>query len=199
MRAATQLTRPPLLPPGRRTPRRQPRLPSGLAQTAQTQLPHAARARRGGAASRITSPPRAKPFVTQMPRGQLPASSCRHQQMDGLHRQSGRNAFPSGITPSNIMSPARSQPHGSWTEIRLGARAHHNNRLRCPDRGPPTIEPRIALDRPTAAQIRTFVRTVRALRSQLAEVRRRGPLLRTPPLRRMRSRRNRRRRWPPDA
>ena len=44
--------------------------------------------------------------------------------MDGLHRQSGRNASPSGITPSTIMSPIRTQHAGSRTEIRLGARAH---------------------------------------------------------------------------
>jgi hypothetical protein len=68
-------------------------------------------------------PVRAKPFVNQMRRGQLPAVSCRHVHVDGPERPSGRNASPSGITPSNIMSPARSQP-GSWTEVRLGARAH---------------------------------------------------------------------------
>jgi len=66
---------------------------------------------------------RARPFVTQMRRGRLPAVSCRHARVDGPERQSGRNASPSGITPSNIMSPARNQP-GSWTEVRLGARAH---------------------------------------------------------------------------
>jgi hypothetical protein len=66
---------------------------------------------------------RAKPSFTPMHRGWLPAGSCRHPQVDGLHRQSGRNASPSGITPSTIMSPTRSNP-GSRTEIRLGARAH---------------------------------------------------------------------------
>ena len=45
--------RPRLLPPGRRAARRQPRLPVGRAQAAQAQLPHAARARRGGAATRV--------------------------------------------------------------------------------------------------------------------------------------------------
>ena len=75
----------------------------------------------------MTSPPRAKPFVTQMRRGQLPASSCRHQHVDGHHRQSGRNAFPKrDHPPSNIMSPIRNQP-GSWTEIRLGARARNEH------------------------------------------------------------------------
>ena len=66
---------------------------------------------------------RAKPSSSQMRRGQLPAVSCRHHLVDGLERPSGRNASPSGVTQSNIMSPARSQP-GSWTEVRLGARAH---------------------------------------------------------------------------
>jgi hypothetical protein len=59
-----------------------------------------------------------------MHRGRLPASSCRQQPLDGPERPSGRNALPSGITPSTIMSPTRSHP-GPRTEIRLGARAHH--------------------------------------------------------------------------
>jgi hypothetical protein len=71
----------------------------------------------------MSFPVRAKPFVNQMRRGRLPARSCRHARVGGLERPSGRNASPSGITPSNIMSPARSQP-GPWTEVRLGARAH---------------------------------------------------------------------------
>jgi hypothetical protein len=44
--------------------------------------------------------------------------------VDGLERPSGRNASPSGITPSNILSPARNQP-GSRTEVSPGARAHN--------------------------------------------------------------------------
>ena len=40
------------------------------------------------------------------------------------------------------MSPTRNQP-GSWTEIRLGARAHHNPRPTRPPRSP-TIRPRTA-------------------------------------------------------
>jgi hypothetical protein len=67
---------------------------------------------------------RAKPFVNQMRRGQLPACSCRHARVDGPERPSGRNASPSGITPSNIMSPAPEPTRGSRTEVRLGARAH---------------------------------------------------------------------------
>lgn len=69
--------------------------------------------------------PHAKPFVTPMRRGRLPACSRRHACVDGLHRQSGRNASSNGITPSTIMSPIRSQP-GSWTEIRLGVRVHNS-------------------------------------------------------------------------
>jgi|SRR5581483_11182398 len=71
----------------------------------------------------MTFPVRAKPSLTQMRGGRLPARSCRHVRVDGPERPSGRNASPSGITPSNIMSPARSG--GSWTEVRLGARAHN--------------------------------------------------------------------------
>jgi hypothetical protein len=49
---------------------------------------------------------------TPMRRGRLPYISCRHARVDGLERSSGRNASPSGITPSNILSPAPSQPVG---------------------------------------------------------------------------------------
>jgi hypothetical protein len=71
----------------------------------------------------MSFPVRAQPLITQMRRGWLPACSRRHHLVDGPERPSGRTASPSGITPSNIMSPARSQP-GSRTEVRLGARAH---------------------------------------------------------------------------
>jgi hypothetical protein len=67
----------------------------------------------------MTTGLRARPSITPMPRGRLPACSCRHI-VDGLHRQSGRTA--SRNTPSTIMSPIRSP--GSRTEIRLGVRAH---------------------------------------------------------------------------
>lgn len=71
----------------------------------------------------MSFPARATPLVTPMRRGRLPTFCCRHAHVDGLERLSGRIASPSGVTPSNIMSPARSQP-GSWTEVSLGARAH---------------------------------------------------------------------------
>jgi hypothetical protein len=55
---------------------------------------------------------RAKPLVKQMRGGRLPNRSCRHHQVDGLGRPSGRNAYPSGITPSNIMSPSPKRGRG---------------------------------------------------------------------------------------
>ena len=72
----------------------------------------------------MTSPVRAMPFVTQIAAAGSRQSPARHHQVDGPERQSGRNASPSGITPSNIMSPAPEPTRGSWTEVRLGARAH---------------------------------------------------------------------------
>jgi transposase len=103
-----------------RQARRQPRLPGRRTQAAQAQLPHPARTRRGGAAARMTHGLRAQPSLTPMHRGRLPACSCRHDRVDGLHRPSGRTA--SRNTPSTIMSPLRSHP-GTRTEIRLGVRA----------------------------------------------------------------------------
>ena len=87
-------------------------------------IPHAARAWRGGTGTRMSFPVRAKPLVTPMRRGRLPPPSCRHARVAGPERTSGRNASPSGIPPSNIMSPAPEPTRGSWTEVRLGARAH---------------------------------------------------------------------------
>src|SRR5262249_10363846 len=79
----------------------------------------------------------AKPFVTQMRRGRLPTSSCRHARVDGLKRPSGRNAFPSGITRSNIISPAPEPTRGSRTEERLGAHPHNTPTIN-PAHSPPT-------------------------------------------------------------
>ena len=70
--------------------------------------------------------PAREPFITQISRGRLPAFPCRHALVDGPERTSGRNACTSGInTPSHIMSPAPEPTRGSWTEVRLGARAHN--------------------------------------------------------------------------
>jgi hypothetical protein len=85
----------------------------------------------------MSFPVRARPFITPMRRGQLPTGSSRHVRVDGLERLSGRNASPSGITPSNIMSPAPEPTRGSWTEVRLGARAH-NTRIINRAHAPPT-------------------------------------------------------------
>jgi hypothetical protein len=76
----------------------------------------------------MTTTMRAKPFITPMHRGRLPACSRRHARVDGPERQSGRNASPRGVTPSTIMSPARCMA-GSRTEIRLGARAHNTRTI----------------------------------------------------------------------
>jgi hypothetical protein len=83
---------------------------------------------------------RARPSLTPMHRGRLPASSCRHPHpgVDGPERPSGRTAPPSGITPSTITSPTR-RPAGSWTEIRLDARAHHT-RPNARAHAPPTTD-----------------------------------------------------------
>jgi hypothetical protein len=76
----------------------------------------------------MTRTVRAKPSQSPMHRGRLPTASRRHARVDGLERPSGRNASPSGITPSTIMSPAP-EPSGSRTEIRLGARAHNTRTI----------------------------------------------------------------------
>jgi hypothetical protein len=72
---------------------------------------------------------RAKPLVTQITAAGSRHSPACHRPVDRLERLSGRNASPSGITPSNIMSPAPEPTRGSRTEVRLGARAHT---IRCP-------------------------------------------------------------------
>ena len=83
----------------------------------------------------MTFPVRAQPSVTQIAAaGSRQAPAC-HHLVDGPERPSGRNASPSGITPSNIMSPAPEPTRGPWTEVRLGARAHNTrttNRAHAP-------------------------------------------------------------------
>jgi transposase len=134
-RAAHWQPRPRLLPASRRATRRQPRLPGRDAQAAQAQLPHAARTRRRGTPTRMSFPVRAKPSHSPMRRGRLPACSCRHSRVDGPERPSGRNASPSGITQSTILSPTPKT--GSRTEIRPGARAHTTtNRPHAPPTDP---------------------------------------------------------------
>ena len=81
----------------------------------------------------MTVGPCAQPSSTPMHRGPLPARSCRHHRVDGLHRQSGRTA--SRNTPSTIMSPLRSHP-GTRTKIRLGVRAHTTETANLPHAPP---------------------------------------------------------------
>jgi hypothetical protein len=96
-------------------------------------------------------PMRATPPVKQMRRGQLPAGSCRHARVNGLQRQSGRNAYPSGITRSNIMSPTPEPTRGSRTEVTLGARAH---KTRLDDRAhAPPGEPRSSNHNPRTLRL----------------------------------------------
>jgi hypothetical protein len=85
---------------------------------------------------------RVKPSLTPMRRGRLPDCCCRHAiRVDRLERLSGRDASPSGITPSNILSPTH-RTTGSWTEVSPGARAQQLLALH-PAHGPPG-----ALDKP---------------------------------------------------
>ena len=74
--------------------------------------------------------PRARKALTHTdaPRP-APGSLLPPRRVDGPERLSGRNASPSGITPSNIMSPAPEPTRGSWTEVRLGARAHNTRTI----------------------------------------------------------------------
>jgi hypothetical protein len=55
---------------------------------------HGTRTRRGGASARMTVPVRAKPLVTQMRRGRLPATSCRHARVDLPERTERPQRFP---------------------------------------------------------------------------------------------------------
>ena len=91
---------------------------------------------------------RVKPSLTPMRRGRLPEPCCRHAtRVDGLERSSGRNASPSGITPSNISSPAHHNP-------RAADRSKPGRpRAKLPATNTPTDRPALtmaALDNPTA-------------------------------------------------
>jgi hypothetical protein len=133
-----------------------PRLPSAWAPTARGCR---SRARSLGAAitccenSATRRSPRSDPrsvrvtlSVTQMHRGQLHARSCRHDPIvDGPYRPSGRTAYPRGVAPPTIMSPARSHP-GPSTQIRLSARAHPTH-ITHPAHGPPESNDGLAMTR----------------------------------------------------
>jgi hypothetical protein len=90
---------------------------------------------RPSAGSSVRLPVRATPSPSPMRRGRLPALRCRHLPVDSPERLSGRNASPSGITPSTIM--LRTHNAGSWTEISPGVHAHIASGRAANDRAPP--------------------------------------------------------------
>jgi len=116
----------------------------------------------------MSRPVRAKP-ITQMRRGRHPARSCGHDRtaVDRPDRPSGRNASPSGITPSTIMSPACSR-HGSRTEIRLGARAHTTRTSNRPHAPPsPSSSIRRSRTDSTCDQVPAQIRSVATAPSEV--------------------------------
>jgi hypothetical protein len=95
----------------------------------------------------MTFPARAKPFVTPISRGRLPAGSC-HHPVDGPERPSGRNTSPSGITPTkhHVARPEPTRVVGRSKTGRPRAQApHHQPRARTtqPNRSstPTTADP----------------------------------------------------------
>ena len=98
---------------GRGAARRQPRVPVGRAQAAQAQLPHAARARRGGTRTRMTFPVRAKPFInTDAPRpapGSAPAAT---PAWTALKDRAAATLPPAGSPHQTSCRRPRSQPEG---------------------------------------------------------------------------------------
>ena len=122
--------------------------PAVARKAAQALLSHAARTRRGGTRTRMTFPARDKPFLTPISRGRLPAGSCRHQPLDGPERPSGRNASPSGITPTkdHVAGPEPTRVVDRSKARRPRAQApHHRPRARTtqPNRSstPTTADP----------------------------------------------------------
>ena len=134
-RCAGRCTRPPRPPAvpaprtatttaGRRAARRQPRVPGARAQAAQTLLPHAARARRRGPRSPHELPrARQAPHHTDAPRpapGMLLPPRPR-----GRPRKTERpQRLPQRDHPIKHHVAGPEPTRGSWTEVRLGARAH---------------------------------------------------------------------------
>lgn len=57
----------------------------------------------------MTKGRRAQPFITPMHRGQLPACSCRHQQVDGLHRLNVMKEASLGATLRRVTEGASSK------------------------------------------------------------------------------------------
>jgi hypothetical protein len=63
-------------------------------------------------------------YITPMRRGRLPACPCRHVRVEGLERLSGRTASPQRDHPIEHLVAGHGANPRSWTEVRLGARAH---------------------------------------------------------------------------
>jgi hypothetical protein len=123
VRRACRQPRPRLLPPGGRAPRGQPRVPVGRAQAAQAQLPHAARARRGGAATSVKSVMRAQPsFSRCAAAGSLPAPAATPAWTALIDRAAA--TLPPAGSPHQPSCRRPCRTAGPRTEIRLGARAH---------------------------------------------------------------------------
>ena len=102
-----------LLRPGGGAARSQPRVPVGRAQAPEAQLPHAARARRGGTPARMTFPVRAKPFVTPdaprpAPGMLLPPRSA----WTALKDRAAATLPPAGSPHQTSCRRPRSQPEG---------------------------------------------------------------------------------------
>ena len=57
-------------------------------------------------------PVRAKPFVTQMRRGRLPTTSCRHAHADGPEDRAAATLPPAGSPHQTSCRRPRSQPEG---------------------------------------------------------------------------------------
>ena len=121
-------------------PRREPRVPVGRAQAAQAQLPHAARARRGGVATRVRSVMRAQPsFSRCTAAGSLPAPAAT-PAWTALIDRAAATLHPAG-SPHQPSCRRPCHTAGPRTEIRLGARAHTTrtaNRAHAP---PPAPKP----------------------------------------------------------
>src|SRR4051794_31314429 len=115
------------------TPRRRPR---GGAQAAQAQLPHAARARRGGADAGLRTRLRALPsFSRCAAAGSLPAPVATSAWTPLIDRAAATLVPAGSPDQPSCRRPCRTA--GPRTEIRLGARAH-TTRITTRAHGPPT-------------------------------------------------------------
>jgi hypothetical protein len=85
----------------------------------------------------MSFPVRAEPYLTQIAAAGSRRLAAATTKWTALKDRAAANASPSGITPSNIMSPAPEPTRGSRTEVSLGARAHNTHPAN-PAHAPPT-------------------------------------------------------------